>query len=211
MGTDFVLPYIILFDIIGLLTLYKGASKSRRELVITIWNIFPPIEAIPRGAHTPKKRTTRFKKKRKSHFSEMIGSWNWLGLQCQTKLRSYPLSLIHNPLFLPLIPNPLVLFLSWNLGEGCSCDCSCHWVIFIFGVISIFWVVFILGLSLFLGSLKVFLWNFAKLLLLTLTLMNHNGFSNIITAFKSLLHNFFPSEMVNILIISDFSCPYLVC
>ena len=48
-----------------------------------------------------------------------------LGLQCETPLRSYPLSfdpwpLTLNPwpLSLPLVPYPLVLFLSRNLGEG---------------------------------------------------------------------------------------------
>ena len=41
-----------------------------------------------------------------------------LGLQCQTPLRSYPLSLNPYPLSLPLVPYPLVLFLSQNLGEG---------------------------------------------------------------------------------------------
>ena len=71
-----------------------------------------------------------------------------LGLQCQTPLQSYPLSLIPfpfslfpyplslisyplslipYPLSLPLVPYPLVLFLSRNLGEGyCDCDC-CDW------------------------------------------------------------------------------------
>ena len=41
-----------------------------------------------------------------------------LGLQCQTPLIPYPLSL-------PLVPYPLVLFLSRNLGGG-SCHCCCH-------------------------------------------------------------------------------------
>ena len=42
-------------------------------------------------------------------------------------LTLYPLSLNNNPLSLPLVPYPLVLFLSRNLGEGyChSCDCDC--------------------------------------------------------------------------------------
>ena len=51
-----------------------------------------------------------------------------LGLQCQTPLRFYPLSLDPWPLSLdpyclslPLVPYPLVVFLSRNLGEGCSC------------------------------------------------------------------------------------------
>ena len=53
-----------------------------------------------------------------------------LGLQCQTPLRSYPLSLIRHtllipyPVPLPLDPYPQVVFLSWNLGEVyCDCDC----------------------------------------------------------------------------------------
>ena len=62
-----------------------------------------------------------------------------LGLQCQTPLRSYPLSLIpfpfsftlfplsliSYPLSLPLVPYPLVLALSRNLGKG-SCHCYCN-------------------------------------------------------------------------------------
>ena len=42
-----------------------------------------------------------------------------LGLQCRTALRSYPLTL--DPLSLPLVPYPLVLFLSRSLGGGSSC------------------------------------------------------------------------------------------
>ena len=30
------------------------------------------------------------------------------------------------PLSLPLVPYPLILFISRNLGEGCSCHCSCY-------------------------------------------------------------------------------------
>ena len=42
-----------------------------------------------------------------------------LGLQCRTPFRFYPLSLIPT-----LVPYPIVLFLSRNLGDSCdSCDC----------------------------------------------------------------------------------------
>ena len=59
-----------------------------------------------------------------------------LGLQCRTPLRSYPWPLPLIPYSLSLIPHPSSLtpspfsfspstvFLSRNLGEGCSCYCQ---------------------------------------------------------------------------------------
>ena len=79
---------------------------QRQIISLTVWSVMGALSII--FGHR-----TQMKRKYNKTWSSVSNS-------------TYPLSLIPYSLSLLLVPYPLVLFLSQNLGEGCDCDsCDC--------------------------------------------------------------------------------------